>query len=115
MNKRIFCPDTLEWKEVNDEKEDKRPPVIGRYTLADGESYVLTLGAKLYTHNSFIHNADYKTALARGQGCIPPHSEVILMDSICNLYGNYLRVYYNNDIYYVKADMLYYNPEGDLI
>ena len=51
---------------------------MGQCTLADGESYVLTLGTKLYTHNSFINNADYKTALIRGQGCIPSHSMVLL-------------------------------------
>ena len=77
------------------------------FMLADEKDYVLQKGSVVKTKKSLC-NEDWKTQKARGYGNIPKDTNVVVTGFVQNFYGEFLQVFYNDNIYSIDPRDVFY-------
>ena len=86
-----------------------RTPSEYMVKLSNGETYCFypSLRLKIRTVES-VQNEDWKTAIALNQESIPANTELEVLGILTNFYGTYLKVRYNNSLYYIDPKKVEY-------
>lgn len=86
-----------------------RTPSDYKVRLSDGETYCFypSLRFKVITVES-IQDEDWKTAIAQDKEEIPANTELEVLDVLTNFYGRWLKVIYNDSLYYIDPSKVKY-------
>lgn len=69
---------------------------------------------KLVALQSFM-SEDWKTQAARGYGCVPKGAIVDFVKMVRNLYGTYVLIEYNGNLYYTHPSNVTFAEDSEVI